>query len=1102
MIITLTNGQIINVPADYSTIQQGIDTAFNGDTVLVQPGTYVENIDYNGKNITVASLFLTTLDTSYISQTIIDGDSILSVVYFVNGEDSTTVLSGFTITNGLGGYTTSGTGAPIYYGGGITCKYGSKPNINNTVLIKNYSNGLLCEESAHPCLTNVIIKENSGGGIYCGDANMDLQKVSITGNNSYRGGGICCWWWCNINMQNVTITNNSASIGGGIFCKNSDLYLQNSTIKHNLASSGGGIFNEGSSLIFDSTDRCNIYSNNSGWRGNDLFSDIYLNVILDTFTVLSPSHFYAEPLVNFSFDILIGKIDQIETDIYVSPIGDNANSGLTNVDPFKTIHYAFSKIRADSLHQNTIHLLEGTYSPSGNEEPLPIIMLDYLSIVGDIGINAIINAEGQSNGLIFDSNTEAYLTNLTFTGGNTSGISIMNSNPDLLNLTISNNAGFGIYCYYSNPGIENISITNNSSSGIYCDNSNPVIMDVYIAGNTADYGGGIYCANSNPDMSNVTITNNTSIYEGGGIYLTESNPVFNTDNRCNIYLNNDPNGKGLGADIFALHNNMTHVIVDTFTVMTPTDYHASPINNFTFDILHSINDNLINSDLYVSVSGDNSNLGTTPDEPFKTINYALSRLYSDSLNHHTIHLLPGTYSQNTNGERFPISMSNYVSLEGSGEEECILDAGDLHGVMRFLFVTNSSISHITIKNGHDQQGGGIYCYESNPVIKHVTITSNYASNSGWNISDIGGGGIYCYKSNPIFENITVADNHTLGSGGGMGLDESNPRVENATITGNTSEYGGGIICIESSPRLSNVYITGNSVSGAYGSSGGGLSCAWDSDPVLENVVITGNSASWDGGGIGCGYSSSPILKNVTVSNNTARDHGGGIYLTGHSSSHLINCIIWNNFPQEIGIYGNYSFSEITVSWSDIEGGLEGIILNQWGLVHWLDGNLDEDPLFTGTGDDPYALSEYSPCIDAGIPDTSGLNLLPWDIIGNVRIWDGNGNDTAVIDMGAYEYIPIPIEISEFGTQNTELRFKCYPNPFSTSVTMEYELTKAGTIEMKIYNQIGQMMGKTLQVESKKGKNKIEWQASEMSTGIYFIGFRFGNQVVTKKILKH
>ena len=45
----------IRVPADQPTIQAGINAARNGDTVLVAPGTYKENIDFKGKGITVTS---------------------------------------------------------------------------------------------------------------------------------------------------------------------------------------------------------------------------------------------------------------------------------------------------------------------------------------------------------------------------------------------------------------------------------------------------------------------------------------------------------------------------------------------------------------------------------------------------------------------------------------------------------------------------------------------------------------------------------------------------------------------------------------------------------------------------------------------------------------------------------------------------------------------------------------------------------------------------------------------------------------------------------------------------------------------------------------
>jgi len=83
----------IHVPADKPTIQAGIDAAAGGDIVLVAKGTYHENIDFNGKNITVIS-------SDGPAQTIIQGDGTSAVVAIHTGETRASVLNGFTISGG------------------------------------------------------------------------------------------------------------------------------------------------------------------------------------------------------------------------------------------------------------------------------------------------------------------------------------------------------------------------------------------------------------------------------------------------------------------------------------------------------------------------------------------------------------------------------------------------------------------------------------------------------------------------------------------------------------------------------------------------------------------------------------------------------------------------------------------------------------------------------------------------------------------------------------------------------------------------------------------------------------------------------------------
>jgi len=454
--------------------------------------------------------------------------------------------------------------------------------------------------------------------------------------------------------------------------------------------------------------------------------------------------------------------------------------------------------------------------------------------------------------------------------------------------------------------------------------------------------------------------------------------------------------------------------------------------------------------IYVDADANGLNNGTSWTDAYKELELAIL----NSVVGNELWVAQGTYRptivDNFNMKASVAIYGGFAGNETSREQrdwinnETILmpsSGGSSSTKHVIIGANNATLDGFTITGGNYTEGGGMYNYQTSPIVTNCKFTGNTAGTSG--------GGMYNYQSNPKINNCTFVEN-SGEEGGGIYNNNSSAEITGCTFIGNIAgPGGGGIYNVQSNviimkcQFINNESMQGSGLLNFYESQSIVYDCTFERNISLPDDSILGNFNSspkiinckfidhlnGDGSGmlnrttsnpilINCIFigkwqeespdvamfnvdRSSPTIINCTFFNNSSI-YGVCILNLDNGNPILSNCILWGKSLTIGPLIANYN-SITQVTYSNISGGWTG------------EGNINQNPLFLDSDNGDFRLMADSPCIDTGdnnsVPadsldldgDGNTTEKIPFDLAGRQRIRDGNCDGQTVADMGAYEF---------------------------------------------------------------------------------------------------
>ena len=971
-------GPVINEDTglDYATLQEAIDDADPGDTLLVAAGTLTEHslaIDFE-LNIIGAGSGATTINAGGLGRV------------FDIGASGEVTITGLTITGGS--VSNPDTGGGIRNQGDLT--------ITDAIITGNsawHGGGIRNEGTLH--LTDVTVSNNNAGEHGAGirnDGVVIMQGGTLTANTAAgNAGGIFNTSGGDVTFDDVSISGNTATVdGGGVYNGGgATTAIAGGSLNGNHANRGGGIsIGSGTVTIggLGAGEGVSIIGNTSAIGGGAIHNESIT-------AATAVGNWWGD--LSGPGGVGPGSGDTISTNVTYDPWYRDAgmtvlstSPTITNTDTaevFLSLQAAIND--ADTLNGHTLELSAGTltqYSMMVNKAltiigagagstttidadgggpvfriaPGASVTIDSLTITGGIGFVTDFGQEGggiYNEGALTVTNT-IFTNNSAFFGGGISNLGVLTvsdsaftgnsadfgggiynwTTAEVTNSTFTGNtADFGGAIFNGGDvgaalAVTNSTISSNSADlggGIFNSFESITVTNTTVSGNTASSnGGGFFNDFGSATVTNSTISGNSASGNGGGIYQSPSSSTTVTNSAI---TGNSAVGSGdgiylAGGTVTATHNWWGDATgpgeagpgtgdgVSANVAFEPWYTDAGMTTLSAPQEVWVDNDWTGQGDLTGGFSGL-----TWEYDAFDSIQDAIAAVADGG----TVHVLAGTYNE----QGMPVNKD--VSVLGAGAASTIVQgnstapmfviAGDHAVRMEGLTITGGSTTYF---------GGGLYIHQASVTLDGLIVRENVATNDG-----NGAGGIYVEAATVTIRDSRIEENGTAGWGGGLYLRDGATVLlaDGVVIATNTAEWGAGGIYVGGGSVLS---MDGGAISGNRGldefSTGGGLFATDNGTSIVltGGVSIDGNQATY-GGGVSLSLGVNFDMTGGAISWNSVLGGGddglgGGLFANGNANAALSGVVVEGNSADEGE--GIYSDSVVTITatqnfWGSLRG---------------------------------------------------------------------------------------------------------------------------------------------------------------------------------------